>query len=43
VNTLAAASWIVTDPRAQGLLSEVARTRLQATGGGTVLASGQMP
>jgi protease-4 len=39
VRTLAAASWIVSDPRAQGLLSEMARTEVQATGGGTVLAS----
>jgi protease-4 len=43
VKTLAAASWIITDPRAQGLLSEMARTHVQATGGGTVLASGQLP
>ncbi|MHB8285801.1 MAG: signal peptide peptidase SppA [Caulobacteraceae bacterium] len=38
VNALAAVSWIATDPRAQGLLSEMARTEVQATGGGAVLA-----
>jgi protease-4 len=37
VKTLAAVSWLVTDPRAQSLISEVARTQAQATGGRTVL------
>jgi hypothetical protein len=37
VKTLAAVSWLVTDPRAQSLISEVARTQAQAVGGRTVL------
>jgi protease-4 len=38
VRTLAAAAWVLGDPRAQGLLDTLAESRLQANGGGTVLA-----
>jgi protease-4 len=37
MKTLAAVSWLVTDPKAQSLISQVARAQVQATGGGTVL------
>jgi protease-4 len=35
--TLAAVSWLLTDPKAQSLISEVTRAQMQATGAGTVL------
>jgi protease-4 len=37
VKTLAAVSWLLTDPKAQSLISEVTRAQMQATGAGTVL------
>lgn len=36
--TLAAAAWVMGDPRAQGLLDELGEARLRAQGGGMVLA-----
>ncbi len=39
LRTLAAAAWVLGDPRAQGLMDEMARARLQSQGQGAVLAS----
>ncbi|HEX3700585.1 MAG TPA: signal peptide peptidase SppA [Phenylobacterium sp.] len=36
--TLAAAAWVLGDPRAQGVLDELGETRLRAEGGGMVLS-----
>ena len=36
--TLAAAAWLLEDPKAQSLLDEVAQARLRATAGASVLA-----
>jgi protease-4 len=36
--TLAAAGWVLSDPKAQGLLDDLAEARLRADGGGMVLS-----
>ncbi len=38
IRTLSTAAWLLGDPRAQGLLDDLSQARLQAEGGGAVLA-----
>ena len=38
LRTLAAAAWVMGDPRAEAILDEAMTARLQARGGATVLA-----
>jgi protease-4 len=43
IKTMAAAGWVMSDPRAESLLDQMARARMQAKGQGAVLAPESLP